>query len=68
MVNFRAFDVAQKALPENINTLQRLTAPDAQQSQMHQTMSKALEDLEEGLQATRRMVLDRCKMRESASV
>ncbi len=68
LVSFQPFEIAEKALTENIDALDRLTAPNGQQSQMNQNMTKAVADLREGLEATRRMVLDRCKMREGVSV
>ncbi len=67
-MSFRSFEIAEKVLTENIDALEKLTAPDAQQSQIHQTLTKALGDLPEGVEATRRMVLDRCKIRERVNV
>ena len=62
LVNFRAFEIAEKALIENIDTLERLSYRDPQQVLMHKNFTQALHDLREGIAATRRMVLDRCKM------
>ncbi len=66
LVNSRPFDSAETTLTSEIDALDRLTAPNAQQSQMHQNMTKALADLREGIEATRRLILDRCRVRESA--
>ncbi len=68
LANFRSFEVAETALSREIDALDRVTTPDAQQAQLHQTMTKALADLREGIDATRRMVLERCKLRERAAV
>lgn len=67
LVNFPAFEIAEKALSENIVALERLSNRDPAQVQMHQVLTQALHDLREGIEATRRMVLDRCKMREGVS-
>ena len=64
LANFRSFDIAEKALSENIVALERLSSRDPEQVQMLQKLTQALHDLREGIEATRRMVLDRCKMRE----
>jgi hypothetical protein len=68
LVNFLAFDVAEKALSENIVALERLSNCSPEHVQMQQKLTQALRDLREGIEATRRMVLDRCKMREGLSV
>ena len=64
LANFRPFDIADKALSENIVALERLSNRDPEQVQMLQKLTQALQDLQEGIEATRRMVLERCKMRE----
>jgi hypothetical protein len=68
LVNFAAFEIAEKALTENFDALERLTDPNPQDAQMHDTLKQALRDLRGGVEATRRMVLERCKVREPASV
>ena len=68
LVNFPAFEIAEKALSENIVALERLSNRDPEQVQMLQKLTQALHDLREGIEATKRMVLDRCKMREGAVV
>ncbi len=68
LANFPAFEIAEKALSENIVALERLSNRNPEQAQMLQKLTQALHDLREGIEATRRMVLDRCKIRESASV
>ena len=68
LANFRPFDIAQKALSENIVALERLSNRDPAQVQMLEKLTQALHDLREGIAATRRMVLERCKVREGASV
>jgi hypothetical protein len=40
----------------------------AQKAQMYDKSKQALRDLREGVEATRRMVLERCKVRERATV
>jgi hypothetical protein len=68
LVNFAAFEVAEKALSENIVALQELSDRDPQQAQVLHELTQALHDLREGIEATRRMVLDRYKVREGVSV
>jgi hypothetical protein len=67
LVNFAAFEVAERALSENIVALERLSR-NPEQVQMLQKMKQAQRDLQEGIEATRRMILDRCKMREHVPV
>ena len=67
-MNFSAFEIAEKALSENIVALERLSHRDPEQAQMLQKLTQALHDLREGIEATRRMLLERCKMREGVSV
>jgi hypothetical protein len=64
LVSFRLFQIAEKVVTEKIDLLERRTSVDAQQAQMQQNLAKALADLREGIEATKRMVLERCKMRE----
>ena len=63
LVNFPAFEIAQKALSENIVALERLSNRDPEQVQMLRKLTQALHDLREGIEATRRMLLERCKTR-----
>ncbi len=67
LANFRAFEIAEKALAENIDTLERLNDRNPEQAQMLQRLKQALTDLREGIPATQRMARDRCKMREVIS-
>ncbi len=64
LVNFPAFEAAEKALTENINVLERLSERNPEQVQMLQTLKQALADLREGVPATQRLMRERCKMRE----
>ncbi len=68
LANFTAFEIAERALSENIAALERLSDRDPGQAQMLQKLTQALHDLREGLAATRRMMLERCKVREAAVV
>ena len=68
LANFRPFEIAEKATTNNINALERLSDPDPQQAQMLQKVKMALRDLQEGIEATRRMLLVRCKVRENVSI
>ena len=65
LINFRPSDIAEKALAENIDALERLTDRDTEQVQMHDKLKQALRDLQEGVEATKRMLMERCKVRES---
>lgn len=67
LVNFAAFEIAAKALSENIVVLERLSARDPEQARMLQKLTQALHDLRQGIDAARRMVLGRCKMRAGVS-
>ena len=51
-------------MTENIDLLDRLTDQDSKEAQMHQKLTKALQDLREGVAATKRVLLERCKMGE----
>ena len=64
LANFNAFGIAEKALVDNINLLERLSNPDPRQAQMPDKLNQALRDLREGVEATRRLVQERCKVRE----
>ena len=68
LANFPAFDIAENTLSENIVALERLSNRNPEQVKMLQKLTQALHDLREGIEATKRMVLDRCKMREGAVV
>ena len=68
LVSFPAFEIAEQALSENIVALERLTNRDPEQVQMLEKLTRALHDLREGIVATRRMLLERCKVREGAAV
>ncbi len=64
LVNFKPFGIAEKTLTQNIDELERLSDRSPEQAQMLQKLAQARNDLQEGIEATRRMVLDRCRMRE----
>ena len=68
LATFEAFDIAEKALMDDIGSLERLTDPSPEQAQMHEKLKQALKELREGVEATKRMVQERCKTREHASV
>ena len=63
LASFIPFQIAEKAVTENIDLLERLTDRDSKEAQMHQILTKALQDLREGVESTQRMLLERCKMR-----
>jgi hypothetical protein len=66
--NFRPLEVAAEALTENVDALEKLSDRNQKQVEMHTTLRRALRDLPEGVEATRRMVQQRCRTREHASV
>ncbi len=68
LLNFAAFEIAEKALTRDIDALERLSDRDPEQAQMLQKLTKVLADLRDGIPATQRMVRDRCKTREGVSV
>ncbi len=68
LANFRPFHIAEKALIENIDALERLADRDPEQAEMLQKLTKALAELREGIPASRRMLADRCKTRHVVSV
>jgi hypothetical protein len=68
LVSFRAFEVAERAVSGSISALERLDSRSQEQVQMLDKMKQAQRDLAEGIEATRRMVKDRCKMREGVPV
>ncbi len=68
LLNFAAFETAGRALSENVDALERLPDCDPEQAQMLQKLKQALKDLREGVEATKRLVRERCKVREGVSV
>ncbi len=68
LANFRLFEIAERALTANIDALERLSDRDPEQAQMLERLKQALTDLREGIPATRRMVRDRCEIREGVFV
>jgi hypothetical protein len=56
--NFRPLEVAEKALAENVAALERLSNRNQGQVEMHTTLKRALHELPEGVEATKRMVQD----------
>ena len=60
---FKPFEVADKAAKEQIISLERQPYRAPEEVQTYETLRKARADLREGVEATKRMVLDRCKMR-----
>ncbi len=68
LMKFAPFEIATKAVTESIVTLERLTDRDPEQVQQLQKLKQAFQDLQEGVGSTRRMLLERCKLRERASI
>jgi hypothetical protein len=68
LADFGPFAIAEKALTENIRGLERLSDRDPKQVEMLDKLKRALGELREGVQATRRMILDRGKMRQGVLV
>jgi hypothetical protein len=68
LASFQRFDVAEKAMVDNIDLLERLSDPDPQRAQVRDKLKEALRDLREGVEATRRLAQERCKVRERLSV
>lgn len=66
LVNFQPFEIAKKRLTENIDALESLSNRDPEQVQLLEKLTQALRDLREGIEATRRMVREQCKVRESS--
>jgi len=66
--SFKPFQIADKAASEEINLLEQQPYRTAQEVQAYNALIKARADLREGIPATRRLVLERCKMRERAAV
>jgi hypothetical protein len=68
LASFRPFEIAENALSEKIGALEPLAERSPDQVKLHQQLTKALQELREGVEATKRMVLDRCRMRQSVPV
>ncbi len=64
LVNFPAFEIAEKALIANIEALEWLNYRDPEQVEMLEMSKQALRDLREGISATRRMLEERCTARK----
>lgn len=62
LVSFRPFQIAEKVVTENIEFLENSQAPHLEKARL----SKALQELREGIAATKRMLLERCKLREDS--
>jgi hypothetical protein len=67
-VNFGPLEIAEEALTENVDALEKLSDRNKKQVEMYETLRPALRDLPEGVEATMRMIQERCRMRERASV
>ena len=67
LANFRPLELAETALIEEIDALERLSDRDAQQVKMRAKLKQALKDVQEGIAATRRAVQERCKVRQAVS-
>ncbi len=68
LIDFKPFGIAEKALIEHIDALEKVSDRGPRQVAMHKNLTQALHDLREGIEATRRMVLDRCRMREGVAL
>ena len=68
LLNFGAFETAEKALMESIEALEALGHRDAEQVRMLEMSKQALTDLREGIPATQRMLQERCRVRERGTV
>jgi hypothetical protein len=68
LTNFETFDIAEKALIDDIDLREGLSVRSPQQVQMQEKLKQALRDLREGVEATRRMLKERCKVRERAFI
>ncbi len=68
LFNFRPFEIAEKALAGDVNALEGLEDRNPQQVQMLLKLKQARVDLQEGVEATKRMVRERCKVGERVSV
>jgi hypothetical protein len=64
LTNFRLFEIAERALTELIDSLERLSYRDPQQVEMHQKTK----NLQEGVEAAKRLVRERCKIRDRVFV
>jgi hypothetical protein len=66
--NFRLLEIAEKALTESIDALERLSNRDPAQVRLLEMSKQAREDLREGVEATKRLVRERCKIRDRVFV
>ncbi len=67
LTNFGPFQIAEKAVSDTINSLERLSNLNSEQAQMLEALKRMLGDLEEGISATQRMLQERCRVRERVS-
>ena len=63
LINFKPLNTAIKALSENADALENLSERNPGQVGALQQLKNAVADLQEGIEATRRMVLERCRLR-----
>ncbi len=68
LANFKPFEVAERALCESIGSLERLDYRDPHQVQMLQTLTQARKELREGIESTKRLVQERCRVRDRVFV
>jgi flagellar motility protein MotE (MotC chaperone) len=68
LTNFKPFEIAEKALNQNIDALERLSDRNPEQVQTLQKLKQGLLDLREGIGATRRMVRDQCRTNDGTLV
>jgi hypothetical protein len=64
LASFRPFEIAYKAATDKINSLERQLYRTPEEVRTYETLIKARADLSEGIAASKRAVLDRCKMRD----
>ncbi len=68
LVTFRPLELAEEALKEEINALERLSILNPRQVEMHGKLKQAVRDIREGVAATGRALQERCRVREHVSV
>jgi hypothetical protein len=69
LANFRLLDIAEKALAGDIDAPEGLEDRNPQQVQTLLKLKQTRVDLQEGIvEATKRLVLERCKVREQVYV
>jgi len=67
LVGFRPLEMAEKALTQRISALESLNERNSEQVRSLNQLTQALADLRQGIEATKRTILEICKVRQGVA-